>query len=1754
MNGIYKLLVIKILALLIALSLYTGAFAQSFTPSKANFVQDKTKGCLPLVVNFTNTSTGSITNYFWDFGNGNTSSLKNPGAIYNQAGTYTVLLVVTDANGDKDTLLKPFAIEALANPQAGFEVSANGACIGQNFTFTDTSKKAVGNIAKWQWGFGDGSADTTPNPKHSFGAAGTFGVSLIITDDNGCKSFVNHANLITVTPPAQVAFDADNRGGCTIPLQVKFTNNTKTISGHSYNYKWQLGGNVVSTQENPAHTYTAMGQNDITLTVTDDNNCSQTLTKSKFINIGKTKADFKLVQNKGCVPFMPALEDKSIGVGTNTTWVWHFGNGDSAVGQLPKYTYKQAGTYTITLSVSSPSGCNDVEVKKDVITVLPAPVATFGHNNPISCTVPYTVSFSPTNQFATKLLWEFGDGETSTQKNPSKVYDTSGVFSVSLTLTDANGCKGTFEKKDIVKVNTHIANFEPTVKYGCVPLQVGFSNNSSSFFGINSYTWDFGNGQTSNTQQAQTVFNAEGTYYPRLIIVDNNGCTDTMVYDSIMVGIKTNPDFYTHQTKGCKSDMRFVDFHNTTDTINQRVDGFFWDFGVLTSTESNPIIDYRQYPSTYTVKLISVSNGCADTMVKKDYITILMPHANAAIIEDPCKLDTVTFKDKSVGAHKFNWTLDGVSIGQVPEVKKFLQPGSYVLDLMVQDTNTGCWDTKSYVLDIHEPLLPGFTISADSVCANVPFLVNDTSVNAIKSTFYIGNNNPIVAKQIAHVISQPYTPFIRLEVEDKYGCKETLTKTNAIKILGPEFTPSITPDKGCFPLDAKLVKTGFSAHGVANAYWSDNKKQYPALADSVPYLFNTKTVDMHTKGVAIILTVEDNMGCKVSRTASVKLSQPLAEVQHSSKLLCSSTQLNFDHYAGNSQHIGALSYNWVLNSNQTFNQQANSFSFNTEGTQTLKLVVRETALGCVDSSVREIPINLKKIKAGFSIDNTATTCPPLVSTFADKSTVQNTSIQSVEWLFGDGAVSKLTQPVKSYFYPGNYDITYKVTDVDGCTDSVVLKNQIKIGGPIGRYYKDADKGCVPFKVNFSSQSQNAKTVSWDFGNGTLSNAPSATAEYVITGTFVPTMVLEDAAGCKVAYPVDPIKGYASPKPSFSTKGNCLYDVFELKNQTDTNTLPTKFVWLFENGDSNTAYNNNKTFASAGKHQVILKAIAPNGCEATTTQTINIKSLKAAFTVKENPVCRFDYINLTDQSIAEAGIESYQWSLGDGRVDSIQNPFYYYNTPGEFSVGLIVKDKNGCFDTLAPKGKIIIFDTLTPPTPLAHRVTVEENNTVRLEFSPYLSREFDSYVIFRSTLGKGFELYKTIQSQLDTILIDNDVNTHAQTYSYKVFSQTKCDKLSSIGESEKHTTVLLKTTADTNRVILKFTPYSGWDNLCNYTIHRQSPTDNSFVKIAAVGANDSSYIDNDVICGYTYHYAVYAHQEGKNALLSRSNNSTAAPIHKSTVQPAQLVRATVQDDNHILVEFSQPVFQKTPIDYYTIEKSADGINYKDIFTTKECCKPFEDFSVDVHNQSYYYRIRTADVCGDISAAGNIGKTILLSVEADDDENVNATWSNYQKWDDGIASYQIELKDINGMYNWTGENTFDDTTFTDESNLYNQLPQVCYRIKATSNNGTISYSNTDCAKGRSSLFVPNAFTPNGDQTNNKFVIIGTFIKKFEINIYNRYGEKLFTSNDLENSWDGMYKSETAEEGAYLYVINAQGMDYKYHNYSGTVTLLR
>lgn len=1759
MKGIYINYIKSITALGILLFCFSIVRSQSQLPAKALFTQDKVKGCLPLIVKFDNTSTGNIAAYQWEFGNGNISSLKNPGAVYTKAGEYSVKLIVTDISGTKDTLEKKMLIKVFGKPVAGFKETKTGGCENDIFSFHDTSISNVGNITKWQWNFGDGSSDTTPHPTHKFSKAGIYGVSLIIEDINGCKSFVNKAQLITITKKVQVSFTADNTGACKVPLKANFNNNSITNNANQYTYKWKFGTGDSSTKENPSYTYTKMGQYDVELSLTDNNNCVSSLKQDKYISIGKTQANFSIKNNKGCIPYTPIIEDKSIGVPSNATYTWFFSNGDSAVGKQPNYAFTKAGTYNVTLAITSPSGCNDTKTITNAITVKQAPVATFSHNNPVSCSVPHTVNYAPALKNSTAWTWDFGDGETSTKKNPKKVYTTPGVYDVTLTITDVNGCSNSFTKKRLVKVNTQIAQFIPSVDHGCVPLKVDFSNTSQSYFGITQYDWDFGNGQKSNQQQPNITYNNAGTYYPKLIVRDNNGCTDTMVFDSIPVGIKTNPNFYTNRRAGCTKDMRIVEFYNRTNTTTQRLDSFYWDFTNITSKDVHPVIDYVTHPGVYDVKLVSYSNGCADTLIKKDYITIYMPDADAHITEDPCVLDTVNFKNTSIGGHIFTWTLDDDTISQTQEFDRFLNPGAYHLELFVKDTITGCWDTKEYSIVIREPLNPGFTISVDSICANKNFLVEDTTKNIAKSTWDFGNGTTAEGKTQTPFYYYPGKYDITLNVTDIYGCKESITKPSTVKILGPDFTPIVTPNAGCFPLDAQLIKVGQSVHGIESVVWSEGNQQIKSFADTIPYQFNTEYNNMHTDGTRIYLTITDKIGCTVSKNATVKLSKPSADIAYNNTLLCDETQVNFYHNTNTSKSVGALDYNWLVNNKEVFTAENNTKAFTKEGNNSFKLVVKDKTYGCVDSSSQNIEVLTKHLQAKFIIDETETTCPPLISTFTDASTARNTSIANITWDFGDGASSEITQPVKNYFYPGNYDISYKIIDVDGCEDSVTVKSQIKVGGPTGEYELSKDKGCVPFDVTFQSKSKNAKLVNWDFGNGQLGNGYNTTTAYTIPGTYTPTFVVEDSFGCKVVYPVKPIVGLASPLPTFSVSGKCLYDVFEFENTSnftdgENNSVATKYEWTIDGNSQNIQENISHRFSNSGKHTVALKATLDNECSATAKKEINIKALKADYDAHENPLCRFSYINLTDKSIAEAGVAEWQWNLGDGRKDSVQNPHYFYPNPGEYQVTLIIKDNEGCYDTLVNGELVEVFDTLTPPTPLAHRVTVKENNTIRLEFSPYLSRDYNNYVIYRSTKGEDFKLYKTIYNQLDTVVIDDNVNTFAQSYTYKVYSLTKCGKQSLDGISAAHTSILLKTQPDTNEVTVNWSPYKGWDELESYTIYRQAQNEDDYYAIAMVDSSSTQYIDTNVICGYTYKYLIRATKDGETALLSHSNNSVAKPFHKSTVRPAYVVRATVENDEHTLVEFAKPAYIKAPIASYTLEKSIDGINYRKVLDTKECCVPFEDFETNVHSQSYYYRVITTDVCGDKSAASNIGKTILLKAETDGNDNVNVNWSKYQKWDEGVATYEVEQLGGTGIFEYVATNNFVDTTFVDESNLYNQIPKVCYRVKAVSNTGTISYSNTDCAKGRSSLFVPNAFTPNGDGHNNVFKIVGAYIKDYELNIYNRWGEKIYTSHSLEESWNGRYNNETAQEGAYLVVISAKGLDYKTHNYRGTVTLLR
>lgn len=211
-------------------------------------------------------------------------------------------------------------------------------------------------------------------------------------------------------------------------------------------------------------------------------------------------------------------------------------------------------------------------------------------------------------------------------------------------------------------------------------------------------------------------------------------------------------------------------------------------------------------------------------------------------------------------------------------------------------------------------------------------------------------------------------------------------------------------------------------------------------------------------------------------------------------------------------------------------------------------------------------------------------------------------------------------------------------------------------------------------------------------------------------------------------------------------------------------------------------------------------------------------------------------------------------------------------------------------------------------------------------------------------------------------------------------------------------------------------------------------------------------------------------------------------------------------------------------------------------------------VNAKEASYKYRIRGKDLC-DAPIYSEFHRTIRLQgAKKDDDYAVHLWYNRYEGWTDGVMYYELHRsKDFEtelSFFKFRGQDT---TGFADDGLTSFEHR---YRVKAFEMNGKqqISWSNEFVVNFAPLLFVPNAFSPNGDGTNDIFLIKGASIKSFKIEIFNRWGELIFESTDIENSWDGTYRGVPVPEGVYAYMLNFRGFDNRLQVRQGNITLIR
>ncbi len=313
----------------------------------AHFYASTYSGPVPLAVQFTDTSTSwegntPITSYYWDFGDGTNSTVQNPPHTFTQTGDYTVTETVTDSNFQTSSTTATITVLPPTSPVAGFTANVTSGPVLLAVQFTDDSTAgSLAPITSYYWDFGDGTNSTLQNPTHTFTQIGQYTVNETVTDGNFETSSYNAT--ITVLPPIPpvTGFTANVTSGIT-PLAVQFTDNSTAGSAPVTSYSWNFGDGTNSTLQNPTHSFTQLGSNVVTETVTDSNfqNSSYTETISVLPvppNPPAPQSIWAMDRPQDYTPATCTFYDWSSGDIVN--WYWNFGDGATSTERNPTHTY-----------------------------------------------------------------------------------------------------------------------------------------------------------------------------------------------------------------------------------------------------------------------------------------------------------------------------------------------------------------------------------------------------------------------------------------------------------------------------------------------------------------------------------------------------------------------------------------------------------------------------------------------------------------------------------------------------------------------------------------------------------------------------------------------------------------------------------------------------------------------------------------------------------------------------------------------------------------------------------------------------------------------------------------------------------------------------------------------------------------------------------------------------------------------------------------------------------------------------------------------------------------------------------------------------------------------------------------------------------------------------------------------------------------------------------------------------------------------
>ncbi len=835
---------------------------------------------------FNNMSTGNFNATMWNSGDWNSynqnSYTTNTVFTYYRDGFYDVNMVIWDSLGYcYANITKTVNVDIPNDTSVICNANFSYTVVDDEVTLTNMSAGPGGTV--YSWDFGDGTYSTVPDPAHIYAKDGYYSIWLLIYDTvSGCMDNLWQNVYIDSPSDSTVSCFAD----FTTVINGMSVDFNLTASGNVL-YAWNFGDGQTSTFATPSHTYDYPGYYYVYLTTYDTiTGCVASAWKDiAIINPNDTIQPVNALFSYFIEPGTTRVSFTDNSIGNATNWYWTFGDGTFAEDKNPVKNYSSAGMYTVCMYIYDSitwvmsSECKDLSVGSLTCNVK-AGFSSFINqaNNSIAIT---NQSLGSNNSY----FWNFGDGFSSTDVNPTYIYSRPGFYMISLSVYDTtNFC--TDYAYEFIQVGTSNckADFEFSINTSTKTVNYTNKSNGAGF----SY-WFFDDGDYSYDKNPVKTYAWGGRHFTWLTIADSMGMCYDYIEKELQVGIiECSAEFTYHINPATKT------MYLTSNAIGDSL-FYYWIFGDgESSMEKNPVHTFS-YDGLYTIYL-SVYNmltGCLDYAEQTVLVGSMGNDCEADFIYMAENETTkVKFTNKSLcNSTQYQWQFgdtSAVSTDENPE-HTYADGGYYNVCLWTKNA-AGIENLTCKEIKVNPPAnldcYADFSFIVDSLTKKASF-TDKSYGNPTGWKWYFGDGDSASTANPVHTYTNRDYYIVQLNITNAAGCTSTtyqIVNAGTLDSLHGQFAYEKGPARKAsgYPVDFVGI-----AHGdAAKLRWSFGDGTYDSVSNSPTHYYAT------TGNYNVCLTVEDPITLEKSTSCQiVRVGNTTEVVEYTSGI--SATLLNY---------------------------------------------------------------------------------------------------------------------------------------------------------------------------------------------------------------------------------------------------------------------------------------------------------------------------------------------------------------------------------------------------------------------------------------------------------------------------------------------------------------------------------------------------------------------------------------------------------------------------------------------------------------------------------------------------------------------------------------------------------------------------------------------------------------------------------------------------------------------------------------------